>query len=136
MHCILFIIAHNGRKCNKKTDPQRRESVFQFIKTVSQNTLEGVYADDRRIFYSNHMAKIAEQLSNFQPSVCWYFWLFFRQNHIENAVFVIRGTGDRIFTGKDHRWKNIQTAIVRMYIVVKERYLIIDPVHEKRKYGR
>ena len=88
MHCILFIIAHNGRKCNKKTDPQRRESVFQFIKTVSQNTLEGVYADDRRIFYSNHMAKIAEQLSNFQPSVCWYFWLFFRQNHIENAVFV------------------------------------------------
>ena len=88
LHCILFIIAHNGRKCNKKTDPQRRESVFQFIKTVSQNTLEGVYADDRRIFYSNHMAKIAEQLSNFQPSVCWYFWLFFRQNHIENAVFV------------------------------------------------
>ena len=41
----------------QKTDPQRRESVFQFIKTVSQNTLEGVYADDRRIFYSNHMAK-------------------------------------------------------------------------------
>ena len=88
MHRILFIIAHNRRKCNKKTDPQRRESVFQFIKTVSQNTLEGVYADDRRIFCSNHMAKIAEQLSNFQPSVCWYFWLFFRQNHIENAVFV------------------------------------------------
>ena len=47
-----------------------------------------MYADDRRIFYSNHMAKIAEPLSNFQPSVCWYFWLFFRQNHIENAVFV------------------------------------------------
>ena len=55
---------------------------------------------------------------------------------MENTVFVIRGTGDRIFTGEDHRWKNIQTAIVRVYIVVKERYLIIDPVHEKWKYGR
>ena len=39
-------------------------------------------------FVSNHMARTAEQLSNFQPSVCWYFWLLFRQNHIENAVFV------------------------------------------------